>query len=238
LLFIVCDGLVVGAGNDRPTARIVLDILGVDPALDPEPLLFKSLGDGSHQANYGRVYSGLYEARGHVLPFVVVTKVGKPTERYRPGNRGKRDSQILLMRFLNRVHFDAPMAPLELELMHQLQNVLGVDPKHYEFLLAVDADTEVRSDSLNRLIAVATDDAKIVGLCGETKLANEKTSWITQIQGARVSARHCADALTRLRPRAVYECVIDGLSFGHFRARGVRVALARHRPGAPGEAAS
>ena len=98
----------------------------------------------------------------HLHPrYIVVVKVGKPTERTKPGNRGKRDSQILVMQYLNRVHFDAPMAPLELELMHQLQNVLGVDPKHYEFLLAVDADTEVRSDSLNRLIAVATDDSKV-----------------------------------------------------------------------------
>jgi chitin synthase len=46
----------------------VLDILGVDPALDPEPLLFKSIGEGSKQLNYAKVYSGLYEFEGHVVP--------------------------------------------------------------------------------------------------------------------------------------------------------------------------
>jgi len=103
LLFIICDGMIVGSGNDRPTPRIVLDILGADPNLDPEPLSFLSLGEGAKQHNFGKVFSGLYECSGHVVPYVVLVKVGKPTERQRPGNRGKRDSQMALMHFLNKV---------------------------------------------------------------------------------------------------------------------------------------
>lgn len=68
LIFIICDGNIVGSGNTRPTPRIVLDILGVDPTLSPEPLLFKSIGEGSKQLNYAKVYSGLYEHEGHVVP--------------------------------------------------------------------------------------------------------------------------------------------------------------------------
>ena len=128
------------------------------------------------------MFSGLYEFEGHVMPYVVVVKVGKPSERSRPGNRGKRDSQILLMRFLNRVHFDAEMAPLELEIYHQIKNVIGVDPILYEYLLTVDADTEVMPDGLNRLVATAADDSAIIGICGETKLSNEQQSWWTMIQ--------------------------------------------------------
>lgn len=67
-MFIICDGNIIGSGNDRPTPRLVLDILGVDPKLDPEPLMFKSVGEGSQQLNYGKVYSGLYEFEGHVVP--------------------------------------------------------------------------------------------------------------------------------------------------------------------------
>lgn len=39
---------------------------------------------------------------------------------------------MLLMRFLNRVHFDTPMAPCELEIYHQIKNVIGVNPSFYE----------------------------------------------------------------------------------------------------------
>ena len=72
---------------------------------------------------------------------MVIVKVGKPTERSKPGNRGKRDSQILLLHYLNRVHFDAPMSPLELEIYHQMRNVIGIDPAFYEYIFTVDADT-------------------------------------------------------------------------------------------------
>lgn len=80
LLFIICDGMIVGHGNDRPTPRIVLDILGVPDTVDPEPLSFESLGEGLKQHNMGKVYSGLYEVQGHIVPFIVVVKVGKPSE--------------------------------------------------------------------------------------------------------------------------------------------------------------
>ncbi|KAL1920103.1 uncharacterized protein VTP21DRAFT_1249 [Calcarisporiella thermophila] len=182
LLMIVCDGMIVGSGNDRPTPRIVLDILGVDPNTDPEPLSFISLGEGAKQHNMGKVYSGLYECNGHVVPYVVVVKVGRVTERRRPGNRGKRDSQMILMRFLNKVHYNKEMTPLELEMYHQIKNVIGVNPSMYEFILMVDADTEVMPDSLNRLVSTFMHDTRVIGLCGETMLANERDSWVTMIQ--------------------------------------------------------
>ncbi|EPB89180.1 hypothetical protein HMPREF1544_04047 [Mucor circinelloides 1006PhL] len=182
LLFIICDGMIVGGGNDRPTPRIVLDILGVDPYVDPEALSFLSVGEGQKQHNMAKVYSGLYECQGHVVPYIVVSKVGKLSERQKPGNRGKRDSQLILMRFLNKVHFNAPMTPMELEIYHQIKNVIGVNPSFYEFVLMVDADTEVEPDGLNRLVSSFVHDAKIIGLCGETKLSNEKDTWVTMIQ--------------------------------------------------------
>lgn len=182
LIFVICDGMIVGSGNDRPTPRIVLDILGADPNLDPEPLSFHSLGEGVKQHNMGKVYSGLYECAGHVVPYVVLVKMGKPTERQRPGNRGKRDSQMVLMHFLNKVHFGSPMNPLELEIYHQIKNVIGVNPTFYEYLFMVDADTVVEPLSLNRLVSAMMHDKKVLGVCGETSLANSKQSVITMMQ--------------------------------------------------------
>lgn len=184
LICVICDGVIVGEGNDRPTPKIVLDILGVDPKVDPPALPFKSVGAGSEQLNYGKVYSGLYEYEGNVVPYLVIVKVGKESEqsKTKPGNRGKRDSQILLMSFLNRVHHRSPMSPLELEMFHQVNNIIGVDPELYEYLLMVDADTSVSEDSLNRLVAACAHNAKIAGICGETSLENDEKTWWTMIQ--------------------------------------------------------
>ena len=78
---------------------------------------------------------------------------------------------MLLMHFLNKVclvpislddffihpllqvHFNAPMNPLELEVYHQIKNVIGVNPTFYEYLFMVDADTVVDTLSLNRLVS-------------------------------------------------------------------------------------
>lgn len=86
------------------------------------------------------------------------------------------------MNFLNRVHHRAPMSPLELEMFHQINNIIGVDPELYEYCFMVDADTSVKEDSLNRLVAACAADAKIAGICGETSLQNEERSWWTMIQ--------------------------------------------------------
>ena len=182
LLVVVCDGMIIGQGNDRPTPRIVLDILGVSETVDPEPLSFESLGEGMKQHNMGKVYSGLYEVQGHIVPFLVVVKIGKPSEVSRPGNRGKRDSQMVIMRFLNRVHYNHPMTPLELEMHHQIRNIIGVNPTFYEFMLQIDADTVVAQDSASRMVAAFLHDTRLIGLCGETALSNAKASFTTMIQ--------------------------------------------------------
>ena len=182
LLVVICDGMIVGAGNDRPTPRIVLDIMGVSETVKSEPLSFESLGEGLKQHNMGKVYSGLYEVQGHIVPFLVVVKVGKPSEISRPGNRGKRDSQMIIMRFLTRVHYNLPMSPLELEMYHQIRNVIGVNPTFYEFMLQIDADTIVAPDSATRMVSSFLDDTRLIAVCGETALTNAKASFITMIQ--------------------------------------------------------
>ncbi|KAJ2358670.1 Chitin synthase, class 6 [Coemansia erecta] len=182
LLFIICDGNIVGSGNEKSTPRIVLDTLGVDPEYDPPGRDYLAIAEGSRRHNIGKVYSGLYEFEGHRVPFIVVVKVGTPDEANRSGNRGKRDSQILLMSFFNKVHFNLPMTPLELEIYHQMRHIIGVPPRNYEYLLQVDADTEVMPDSLSRLVSACTGDRRIAGICGETMLGNESQSWTTMMQ--------------------------------------------------------
>lgn len=182
LLVVICDGMIVGAGNEKPTPRIVLDILGAPENADPPAYPMEALGEGDKQYNVGKIYTGLYEVGGHIVPYLVIVKVGKPTETFRPGNRGKRDSQMILMRFLNRVHYNAPMNPFELELYHQIQDIIGVAPSYYEYLMQVDADTVVSPESLSQLTGAMVNDNKLQAICGETALSNARHSMVTMIQ--------------------------------------------------------
>jgi chitin synthase len=91
LIVVICNGMVIGAGNEKTTPAIVLGVLGHDGSQEPEALSFFLLDEGSRQHNMGKVYSGLYEVSGHVILCLVLVKVGK------------RETQMLIMHILNKV---------------------------------------------------------------------------------------------------------------------------------------
>ncbi|KAJ3307378.1 hypothetical protein HDV03_000026 [Kappamyces sp. JEL0829] len=186
LLFIIADGMVTGSGNDFPTPTILLDFLKPSSSLDPPAFMYESLGEGEDMVNRAKVYSGIYRDRtddqGSGVPFIVVVKTGNEGETGQAGNRGKRDSQLVLMRLLSRAYCDAAMSPLEIEILRHFIEVFGTTPQLYEYMLMVDADTVVYPDSLRHLVATMIHDTKIVGLCGETLIANDQASWVTMIQ--------------------------------------------------------
>jgi chitin synthase len=89
---------------------------------------------------------------------------------------------MILMRFLNRIHYNLPMTPLELEMHHQIRNIIGVNPTFYEFCFQIDADTVVADDSATRMVSAFMQDTRLIGVCGETALTNAKASMVTMIQ--------------------------------------------------------
>eukprot|EP00833_Pecoramyces_ruminatium_P015877 jgi/Orpsp1_1/1189909/evm.model.d7180000075409.1 len=105
-----------------------------------------------------------------------------PNKSLKPGNRGKRDSQILLLGFLSRVMFNERMTEFDFDLFTKIYELTGVHADIYESIMMVDADTIVDKSSLAHLTACLIQDPKIMGLCGETKIANKSESWVTMIQ--------------------------------------------------------
>ncbi|OUM61944.1 glycosyltransferase family 2 protein, partial [Piromyces sp. E2] len=185
LLFVIADGIIVGSGNDRSTPDICVAMIIEDPKLGKaEPKSYFAIADGAKQHNMARVHAGYYIVDGHRVPAIVVVKCGTPAEASaaKPGNRGKRDSQLLLMNFLSRVTFDDRMTPLDYDLFKKIQHLCGVTPDKFEIVLMVDADTKVLPTSLSYLIAAMVNDPLIMGVCGETRIANKTTSWVTWIQ--------------------------------------------------------
>ena len=185
LLFLIADGIIMGSGNDRSTPDICVSMIVEDPKLGKaEPKSYFAIADGAKQHNMARAHAGFYIVDKHRVPAVVVVKCGTPSEAKsaKPGNRGKRDSQLLLMNFLSRVTFDDRMTPLDYDLFKKIQHLCGVTPDKFEIVLMVDADTKVLPSSLTYLIAAMVNDPLIMGCCGETRIANKTTSWVTWIQ--------------------------------------------------------
>ncbi|KAF9166766.1 Chitin synthase, class 3 [Actinomortierella ambigua] len=195
LLLIIADGLIRGEGGDRTTPDICLDMMTdfIVPRDEVEAQSYIAIADGTKRHNMAKIYAGYYKyaeeseippAEQQRVPMIVIVKCGTPEEKHekKPGNRGKRDSQIILMAFLQKVMFDERMTPLEYEFFNAMWNVTKVTPDFYELVLMVDADTKVYPDSLTRLVACMAQDPTIMGLCGETKIANKKETWVSMIQ--------------------------------------------------------
>lgn len=195
VILVICDGMVKGSGSKQFTPDIVLGMMTdfIEPPEEVEAHSYVAIADGHKKHNKAKVFAGFYQyddstveaSKQQRVPMVLVAKVGNDMERTeaKPGNRGKRDSQIVLMSFLQKVMFDERMTTLEYEFFNAIWRCTGVPPDRYETVLCVDADTKVFPDSLTRMNACMVNDTDIMGLCGETKIANKSESWVTMIQG-------------------------------------------------------
>ena len=186
LIVVIADGLITGSGNLKSTPDIILEMIEMHPSqrLPAQPQAYFAIADGQKQFNMAQVYSGYYHYERQRVPTIVVVKCGGPQEinGAKPGNRGKRDSQIILMSFLSKVLFDERMSPLEYNLFESIQLLTGHTADRFELVLMVDADTKVMPDALKRMVTCMYQDNMIMGLCGETRIANKASSWITMIQ--------------------------------------------------------
>ncbi|KAH8657474.1 putative chitin synthase 4 [Tricladium varicosporioides] len=195
VILVVCDGIIKGKGETMSTPEIILSMMKDHSVLPDEVPAFSyvAVSSGSKRHNMAKVYSGFYDYganssvpldRQQRVPMLCVVKCGTPDEgsKSKPGNRGKRDSQIILMSFLQKVMFDERMTELEFEMFNGLWKVTGISPDFYETVLMVDADTKVFPDSLTHMISAMVKDPEIMGLCGETKIANKRASWVSAIQ--------------------------------------------------------
>lgn len=194
LIMIVCDGLVRGAGNDMTTSDIALSMM-TDFAVPPEEVeafSYVAVASGSKRHNLAKVYAGFYayddetveSSKQQRVPILTIVKCGTPSEAElaKPGNRGKRDSQIIVMSLFQKVMFDERMTELEYEMFNGIWRITGISPDMYEIILMVDADTKIYPDSLTHMISCMVHDPEVMGLCGETKIGNKRQSWITMIQ--------------------------------------------------------
>lgn len=195
VILVICDGLIKGKGETMTTPDIVLGMMKdhTIPPQEVEGFSYVAVASGAKRHNMAKIYAGFYDygansavplEKQQRVPMMLVSKCGTPDEakNSKPGNRGKRDSQIILMSFLQKVMFDERMTELEFEMFNGLWKVTGISPDYYESVLMVDADTKVFPDSLTHMLCAMVRDPEIMGLCGETKIANKRESWVTAIQ--------------------------------------------------------
>ena len=110
LILVICDGQVKGQGEQYTTPQICLSMMkdNAIPADEVVAYSYVAVASGSKRHNMARIHAGFYDyGEGSAvpldeqkcIPMMIVEKCGTEDEANmgKPGNRGKRDSQIILM---------------------------------------------------------------------------------------------------------------------------------------------
>ncbi|KAI8090143.1 chitin synthase-domain-containing protein [Gilbertella persicaria] len=194
LLLFVCDGITTSAQEQKHTHDLLLEYLGYSCKDDPLCHPYTSLGQNKKKINHARVYSGFYETGRNRVPYLIIVKIGQPqeeTDYYQshmstapPGNRGKRDSIVLVLGFFERCMNLANnrLTPLEYEIFNQCYNVLGIDPRQLKYMMVTDADIQVQSDVVQKLVSRLEGDKRMLAVSGHVRPANPEQNLITMLQ--------------------------------------------------------
>mmetsp|Transcript_20206 Transcript_20206/g.38806 ORF Transcript_20206/g.38806 Transcript_20206/m.38806 type:complete len:1076 (+) Transcript_20206:134-3361(+) len=205
VLFMVADGLVTGNGEDLSTPEHLANILGFDiDEFEDDTFEYDCIGV-THTKNRARVYHGILQKGHKFLKYICVVKCGLPAETTssaKPGNRGKRDSQLITMGYYNRIHYGRELTELDSAVQRAMVD-LNLQADMVRFLMAIDADTRVDTMSVTHMVYGMDKKEKVLALCGETKVDNKASSWVTMIQVFEYyNAHHLKKAF-----EAVFGCV-------------------------------
>lgn len=189
VLVVVADGDITGKGETKSTPEVISSILQYHRSPQDTTYDCTSVGPDERSHNRAKVYYGTKKSDknpGKMLHYIVIEKCGIPVEKGSPkaGNRGKRDSQLLITGLLNKVgcHPDDPLNGLETTIVHALADLQLGPMNNIKYLLAIDADTEISEDSITQMCYNMEEQPFVLALCGETRVANPSDSWVTRIQ--------------------------------------------------------
>lgn len=184
LLFIVADGKIASDGQ-KPTYKILLEDIfnhsaDVESGVDNQAHSYTSFDGNGASENRALSCTGYF--RG--VPYVVVVKVGREDEKDsgRPGNRGKRDSQLLAYNFFHYVNYRKLWSPFFENLEFKMRTCLNMDARDAMYMLAIDCDTAVDKTGISYLVDQLQKRPKLLGVCGYTGVSNHMSSFVASSQ--------------------------------------------------------
>ncbi len=181
VLLVIADGIVTGKGEKMSTPETLAKILQYKHTDRDRLYDYNSIGE--IPTNRAKIHYGTYVDCGRALKYIVLTKCGLPSESgsSRAGNRGKRDSQLLVQGLLNRFHHGRILTNLEIAIKYALDN-LQLPLDEIQYLMAIDADTRIDRESISHMTYSMNKNDRILALCGETKVDNKWQTWVTMMQ--------------------------------------------------------
>lgn len=186
LILIVVDGI-IKQGASRTHEILLVGVLDCDEYMQ-EDMESQNTGVvcGDNRLS---VYNGVYRE----VNYSVVVKIGREDEKNnaKPGNRGKKDSALMVYRTINHMYGGDEPSYVE-NLYAGIQ--VGLDSKfeslyEYKHMLIVDCDTTVKACGLRQLVDYM-ETWKVTAVCGQTVVRNHSSCFITRVQSFEYFISH------------------------------------------------
>lgn len=186
LILIVVDGI-IKQGTCETHEILLVDVLDCDEYMHEG-------GESQNTSvvwedNQLSVYNGVYRE----VNYSVVVKIGREDEKNnaKPGNRGKKDSALMVYRTINHMYGGDEPSYVE-NLYTEIQ--VGLDSKfeslyEYKHMLIVDCDTTIQADGLRQLVDYM-ETREVAAVCGQTVVRNHSSCFITRVQSFEYFISH------------------------------------------------
>lgn len=191
LLLIVADGIIDNSNNGSSTTdyTLLMEVLKNDDYKNDyengnicnNTILFKD--------NSLKIYSGVYNN----VDYSVILKCGNTTENIRKGNRGKKDSALIIYETIYHAsNNDNVMDDCYSSIIHQINIGMtnGKSIQSFEYMLIVDCDTDAEENSLIQLLNYLYSNEKCIAVCGQTVVKNYSENYITIVQSFEYFISH------------------------------------------------
>jgi len=188
LMLIVVDGIINNSESSFSDKTLLFDVLNNDDykldlncgEIDSNTIEYKD--------NRLKIYNGSYKE----ISYSVILKRGNVSETFRNGNRGKKDSALIIYETIYNLSLPTEeIGQCYLDIIHRIQSGLSFKNIYdFEYMLIVDCDTDAEPDCLIQMMSYLRVNPDCLAVCGQTVVKNKNENYITIVQSFEYFISH------------------------------------------------
>lgn len=184
LLLIVVDGIITNSESNQTTDFTLLNqILQND-----EYICECNQIQINYKDNKLKIYNGIYKT----VNYSVIIKCGNEQETFKKGNRGKKDSALIIYETIYYMS-ETQRDDCYNQIIDKLQDGLAFKNHsihNYDYMLIIDCDTDIEQNGLILLLEYIHTHNKCIAVCGQTIVKNTYENIITIVQSFEYFISH------------------------------------------------
>jgi len=189
IMIIVVDGIINNGNNCTTDYTLLYEILDNEDYKMDYNLNEVDRDSIKYKDNTLKIYTGSYKE----IAYSVILKCGNVDEKTRKGNRGKKDSALIIydtIYNMSRTQIE-DVEKCYLDIIRALQSSLTFKSiTAFDYMLIIDCDTDAEPNCLIQMVNYLKKNEKCVAVCGQTVVKNKNENYITIVQSFEYFISH------------------------------------------------